>query len=313
MSRYLLLTLLVTFLPLQALAEHADSTPYTYIYNAPESDLDVRYQYHWEILQTALEKTRPKYGGYAMTPSPRMSEKRQTAELMKGSELISVMYLGTTQEFEKKLIPIRIPVDKNLGGYNVFLVRRDSLGKFADVQSIKDLQKFSYGLGSGWVDVGILESNGFTVITGSSYDGLFRMLVERRFDIFLRGAVEVLDEVEQRKHAMPDLRIEDSIVLYYPLPMYFWFSKNAQGQKLAQRAEEGMRMMIADGSFDRIFEKYQRHKIEQLHLRTRKIFRINNPYLVRETPFDDKRLWFDPLTDKRKFNPAQSRQGDSRH
>ena len=278
-------------------------TNYLYIYNAPESDLDVRYQYHWEILQTALEKTRARYGTYTMLPSLRMTEKRQTAELMKGSDLISVMYLGTTQEFEKKLIPIRIPVDKNLGGYNVFLLRKDNAGKFAHVQSLKELQKFSYGLGSGWVDVGILESNGFTVVTGSSYEGLFRMLVERRFDIFLRGATEVLDEVEQRKRDMPDLQVEDSIILYYPLPMYFWFSKNEQGRRLAQRAETGLRMMIEDGSFDRIFEKYQRRKIEQLHLRTRKIFRINNPYLVPETPFDDKRLWFDPLADKPKRTP----------
>lgn len=292
-----LLLFAALYLPSVAVLARAE-TSYLYTYNAPESDLDVRYQYHWEILQTALEKTRAKYGSYTMLPSPRMTEKRQTAELMKGSDLISVMYLGTTQEFEKKLIPIRIPIDKNLGGYNVFLVRKDNAGKFAHVNSLNDLQKFSYGLGSGWVDVGILESNGFTVVTGSTYEGLFRMLVERRFEIFLRGAVEVLDEVEQRKRDMPDLHVEDSIILYYPLPMYFWFSKNAHGRQLAQRAETGLRMMIDDGSFDRIFEKYQRRKIEQLRLRTRKIFRINNPNLGPETPFHDKRLWFDLQSDK---------------
>jgi hypothetical protein len=300
-----LLTLVLLCLSLGSAPVRAASD-YLYIYNAPESDLDVRYQYHWEILQTALEKTRAKYGSYTMQPSARMTEKRQTAELMKGSDLISVMYLGTTQEFEKKLVPIRIPVDKNLGGYNVFLIRKENSGKFTHVKSLGDLQKFSYGLGSGWVDVGILETNGFTVVTGSSYDGLFRMLVQQRFDVFLRAAVEVTDEVEQRKRDMPDLYIEDSIILYYPLPMYFWFSKNEQGRKLAQRAEAGLRMMIEDGSFDRIFEKHQRKKIEQLHLRTRKIFRINNPYLVPETPFSDKRLWFDPLTDKPKPTPGES-------
>jgi hypothetical protein len=122
------------------------------------------------------------------------------------------------------------------------------------------------------------------------------MLVHKRFDIFLRAAVEVLDEVDQRK--VKDLDIEKDIVFYYPLPMYFWFPKNDEGRRLAARAEEGMRAMIADGSYDRIFDQYQRWKIERLRLKSRRIFRIDNPFLGPETPFADKRLWFEPKTYK---------------
>jgi hypothetical protein len=57
-----------------------------------------------------------------------------------------------------------------------------------------------------------------------------------------------------------------------------------------------MRSMIADGTYDAIFNKYQRHKIETLRLKERTIFRIDNPLLGPETPFADKRLWFDPQT-----------------
>jgi hypothetical protein len=95
---------------------------------------------------------------------------------------------------------------------------------------------------------------------------------------------------------MPELYIEPTLVVYYTLPMYFWFAKNAQGERLAQRAEQGMRMMIDDGSYDRIFDKYQRHKIERLGLKQRTILRIDNPFVGKETPTDDKRLWFDPAT-----------------
>jgi hypothetical protein len=105
----------------------------------------------------------------------------------------------------------------------------------------------------------------------------------------------VLDEYGKRKESLP-LVIEDSIVLYYPLPMYFWFPKTDEGRRLAARAEEGMRMMIADGTYDRIFDSYQRQKIERLRLKDRRIFRIANPFLGPETPFADKRLWFDPKT-----------------
>jgi ABC-type amino acid transport substrate-binding protein len=280
------------------LATVQPSPPMRYVYHPGESSLDVRYLYHWEILRTALEKTRPKWGEYVMVPTERMTERRQTFELKHATGKLTVMYLSTTPDFEHTLTPIHIPVDKNLGGYCVFLIRRSDRARFAAVSSIDDLRKFSYGLGLGWIDVDILRANNFRVVTGSSYEGLFEMLVNRRFDVFLRAAVEVLDEYDQRKATLPDLAIEERIVFYYPLPMYFWFPRTEEGRRLAARAEEGMRMMIADGTYDRIFDAYQRRKIERLRLKERKIFRIANPFVGPETPFADKRLWFDPQTYK---------------
>ena len=271
--------------------------PMVYIYHPPESSLDVRYIYHWEILRTALERTTPKWGPYTMVRSERMTEQRQTYELKNHTGKLTVMYLSTTPDFERNLVPIRIPVDKNLGGYCVFLIRKGEQPRFDNVKSLDDLRKFRYGLGLGWIDVGILKSNGFTVVTGSDYEGLFDMLAQKRFDVFLRAAVEVLDEFEQ--HKGKDLEIEKDIIFYYPLPMYFWFPKTDEGRRLAARAEEGMRAMIADGTYDRIFDKHQRWKIERLRLKERRrTFRIDNPFVGPETPFADKRLWFDPKTYK---------------
>ena len=267
-----------------------------YVYNGPESARDVRYQYHWEILRTALEKTRPKWGDYLIVASEVMTEQRQQLELKNATGKLNVMYLGTTPEFERNLIGIHIPVDKSLGSYNVFLIRDGEQGRFANVRTLDDLRKFSYGLGLGWIDVGILRANHFNVVTGSSYDGLFEMLGQKRFDVFLRAAIEVLDEYEKQRGKEKRLAIEQTILLYYPLPMYFWFPKTEEGRRLAARAEEGMRMMIADGTYDRIFDRYQRKKIETLRLKERKLFTIVNPNVGPETPFADKKLWFDPQT-----------------
>jgi len=277
---------------------HAAERVMTYIYHPPESPLDVRYQYHWEILRTALDRTKAKWGPYRMVASERMTESRQRFEIEHATGKLTVMYLSTTPEFESSLVPVRIPVDKNLGGYCVFLIRAEDKPRFAKVKTLDDLRAFSYGLGLGWVDVDILRYNGFKVVTGSDYDGLFEMLVHKRFDIFLRAVPEVLDEYAQRKKTLPKLDIENSILFYYPLPMYFWFPKSDEGRRLAARAEEGMRMMIADGTYDAIFDKYQRAKIERLHLKERRLFTIRNPYVGPETPFSDKRLWFDPKTYK---------------
>jgi ABC-type amino acid transport substrate-binding protein len=231
-----------------------------------------------------------------MVPSERMSERRQAFELESASGKLTVMYLSTIPEFEVRLVPVRIPVDKNLGGYCVLLIRKEDRHRFESVRTVEDLRRFKIGLGHGWIDVDILRASGFDVVTGTSYDGLFEMLVQRRFDVFLRAATEVLDELEQRKASLPDLFIEESIVFYYPLPMYFWFPKTPEGKRLAARAEEGMRAMIADGSYDAIFDRHQRRKIEQLRLKRRRLIGIPNPFLGPETPFSDRKLWFDPAT-----------------
>jgi ABC-type amino acid transport substrate-binding protein len=267
-----------------------------YIYNAPESPLDNRYSYQWKILETALKKTEEKWGPFERKPAVAMSEARQAKELIGNSGRISVMYLSTTAEFEKKLKPIRIPVDRNLGGYCIFLIRDEIESRIRAVKTLDDLRQFSFGLGAGWIDVEILRANGFKVITGPSYEGLFGMLVKKRFDIFLRAAVEILEEFAERKKNLPGVSIEPDFILYYPLPMYFWFSRTPQGEKLANRAKEGMWTMIEDGTYARIFSEYQDAKIKSLRLNERKIFKITNPNLGPETPFDDKRLWFDPQT-----------------
>ena len=272
-----------------------------YIYNSPESENDIRYEYQWEILKTALEKTKAKYGPYKMIKSMVMSEKRQSNELMKATKTLSVMYLDTKPEFEKKLIGIHIPVDKNLSGYRIFLIRKVNKINFYKNLTIKQLKKFTYGLRSEWIDVAILQYNGFKVVTGSNYEGLFEMLVNKRFDVFLRSSTEIFDELEKRKEQFPDLYIEDSLCIFYPLPMYFWFSKTKEGKLLAARAEEGMREMIKDGTYNLIFDKYHRYKIEKLNLKNRKIYRIKNPFLVPETPFNIKKFWFDPHT----YNPVK--------
>ncbi len=283
---------------------NADSTM-TYIYNAPESVLDKRYDYQWAILETALRKTVPTHGAYRMVKSEFMTESRQIDELVRASGRLTVMYLDTTPELEKKLVPIRIPVDRNLVGYRVLLIRKSDRQKFAAVKSLDDLRTFSFGQGLGWVDVNILRANKFRVVTGSNYDGLFDMLVHQRFDAFPRGADEITDEYESRKASMPALHIESDILIYYPLPMYFWFANTDEGRLMAARVEEGMRMMLDDGTYDNIFEEYQRENIDMLRLGQRRLFKLHNPLLVPETPLQDKRLWFDLKADAMREKHAQ--------
>lgn len=268
-----------------------------YVYHAPESPLDRRYDYVWEILKEALERTRGTYGEYEMVASAPMSEDRQIFELKHATGQLTVMYQTTTPELERALIPVRIPVDKGLVGYRVFMIRKGEQDRFASVRTLDDLRRLTYGQGQGWVDVKILKAGGFHVVTGSDYDGLFRMLTNGRFDAFPRGIIEVIDEYDRRKEELSGLAVEQCLLLYYPLPTYFWFAKTAEGQRLSARVREGMLAMIADGTYDRTFFAFQGDRIKRLGLKDRRVFRVENPLLDPETPVDEKRFWFDPTRD----------------
>lgn len=288
----LLISYLIILFRSTAIADPQDAM--VYIHNAQESENDHRYDYHWEILRTALEYTERRFGPFQLYPSSPMTEKRQVFELSNQTGKLTVMFRGADQNLENNLTPVRIPVDLNLAGYMIFLIRKEDQDLFDGINTLDDLRQYSIGLGADWLDIEVLESNGFNVITGTNYDGLFRMLLNKRFDCFQRSAVEILDEYDQRKSTMGNLHIEKNLILYYPWPMYFWFSDNAEGILLAERAEEGMLQMIEDGTYYRIFDKYFEEDIARLNLSDRRLLRISNPLLSPETPLDDDRLWFDP-------------------
>lgn len=289
----LIICLCVSVLSFSSIA--AKNEHMTYIYNAPESTLDVRYNYQWEILRTALEKTQSEYGKFVLIPSIPMSEKGQIHELKKNSGALTVMYLDTSPDLEKSLTPIRIPVDKNLVGYRVFLIHKNNKDILKNTKTLDDLKKFTFGLGFGWIDIDIYKANGLEVISGSTYELLFEMLRQKRFDLFSRGVTEIFEEYNAHRTTHPELEIEENVLMFCPQPMYFWFAKTPEGAKLAERAEKGMRIMMRDGTYDKIFVKHFKKDIDFLKLNKRTLITLINPFLVKETPLDKKELWFDPL------------------
>jgi hypothetical protein len=276
---------------LSFLASHALAAM-EYIHNGPESPRDKRYDFHWELLHEALERTRPTHGPYKIKPAINMSEQRQKMELIKARGKISIMFLGTSDELERTLIPVRIPVDRGLSGYFVFLINKEIQKSLEKVKTTEELKRFKVGLANDWLDVKVYQHNGFQVVLGTNYDGLFAMVERKRFDLFPRSAVEILPEWKTRRSSMPHLAIEKYLLVHYPWPMYFWFSKTLQGEKLAERAQKGLEKMLEDGSYERLFHKYFQAGIDELKLTERNLLELENPLLPASTPLKDKRLWF---------------------
>ena len=262
------------------------------VYPRFASESDTRYNDIVEFLQTALEKTKAEYGPYTLNPSEVLMNELRYVEEVKSGEIINVIWRSTSPEMEKELIPIRICLRKGLLGYRIFLIRKEDQPRFAHIKTLKELKKLSVGQGADWGDVKVFEANHFIIRTGSSYEGLFQMLIDQRFDFFSRGIGEAFNEYEQRKFRFPDLAVENTICLYYPWPYYLFVGK--KNAKLAERIEKGLNLMISDGTFDKIFLKYNKASIEKAHLKGRRLLKIQNPMLTPETPLNRKELWYVP-------------------
>lgn len=276
------------------LAHAANAGPMVFIHQGKESAGDTRYEYHWRVLRAALDATTPQWGPYELREAPFMNETRQIAEMAKTSGDINTMALDTTVELEEKLLPVRLPVDKGLLGYRVFLIRKESQAAFSQVRNLEQLRQFTIGQGADWSDTRLLRRAGFQVVTGYTYEGLFGMLHYRRFDAFSRGAVEVLGEMRAFGPQFPDMQVEESLLLYYPMPVYFWFSRDKAGQQRAQRVEQGMRAILANGVLDKLFKAEFEGLERALRLRERHLLRIDNPLLPARSRTIDRRWLYDP-------------------
>ncbi|MDZ7919702.1 MAG: hypothetical protein U5O12_06775 [Rhodoferax sp.] len=262
-----------------------------YVYPPPESGSDVRLNYYWELLQAALDETAGKWGPYALQASPKVMNAGRAELLLAASSDISVMARTTSIARENALHPIRIPLDKGLTGYRLFLIKADTQAWTDPVRTLEQLQQLSIGQGATWVDTDILRANGFTVVTAPSYDLLLPMLNSNRFDLFSRGVNEISQELASGSRTYPALAIERKLLLYYPLPRYFFFPRTAEGERLAQRAEEGLRLLMKNGKFEKKYQIFKKSILSGLQLSGRRVFKITNPLLPAQTPLADRDLW----------------------
>lgn len=156
------------------------ATQWRFIHNAPETADDQRYDYHWRVLRAALEVTRAEYGDYRLEPGEPMSEKLQVVEMQRPQGGLNTLVLDATLALEEVLQSVKIPIDKGLLGFRVFLIQAEDQPRFAGVQSLEQLRQFRFGQQREWSDVAVYQAAGLPVVSGSSYEGLFHMLMLRR-------------------------------------------------------------------------------------------------------------------------------------
>lgn len=233
------------------------------------------------LVSLAFEKT-PEYGPFTISRSPEMAQGRVIRELEEQqSSLVDIANVATSNERENNLRAIPLPIDGGLLGFRVCVVLRETLPLFEGVKNIADLRDAGIRIGQGthWPDTPILQVNGISVITHSRYEILFRMLENKRFECFARGASEVLFDLELEGNM--DLVIEPDLLIAYPMPSYFFVSRN--DHETAQRLQLGMERAIHDGSFGRYLDHFYGRAMKELKLEKRTILVLINPFLSEES------------------------------
>ena len=235
---------------------------------------DLRFELEIKLLELALKETIDTDGEFSLRPIKEKVTQGRGLKFLEQGE-IDVVFLPTSKKRERRFLPIKIPLLRGILGYRIFLIHKDSINDFDEISTFEQLRKkYIAGFGTHWADRDILEDNNIRVMESPNYDNLFNMLELRRFDYFPRGITEVWRELEEFGTQHPNLIVEKQIALYYPYSVYYFVNKS--NVKLAGRIERGLKVLLKNGSFKKLFFKYYAPYIKQANLENRKLFRIKN-------------------------------------
>lgn len=269
MARALVLASAALFGTLAA-AQPAQEAPQVVTYPATGAASDERGDYYVSLLKLALDRAD---GRFIVQPSARPSVALRAFANMAAGQGIDVMWAPTTIEFERDYLPVRVPLDKGILGWRIFLVGERDRDLFEGVRSLDQLRALPAGQVGEWADTAILRANGLPVVTAARYENLFKMLAAQRFRYLPRSVGEI--EGELRNYGTLGLSVEPHLALHYPMCTYFFVSR--QNAELARRIEQGLRRAQKDGAFERLFQQFYGEAIQAAKLDTRRVLELDNP------------------------------------
>ncbi len=232
-----------------------------------------RNMYQLQLLNFILKKAGVK--DYIIEETKQLyTQARIEKELKSGK--IDLYWMGTSERFERELIPIYYPIYRGLLGYRVFIIHKESQKKFDEVKTLRDLRKLIGAQGIGWSDNAILEHAGLKQIQ-AKYENIFLLIEKRRVDYFSRGITEAQREVLARKNKCKDITVEKRILLVYPFAMFFFVSP--KNKELARILNRGFENAYRNGSFKRWFYSIPYIKSALRLIKGRRTIYIDNPFL----------------------------------
>lgn len=204
---------------------------------------------------------------------------------------LDICWVGADKTAWNAALPVLFPIDGGLLGYRIFLINAGRQKDFDTVASIDQLRRFIAIQGPGWGDIDILRNAGITVRTGH-YRNLFRMTAYGRADFFPRAAFEAINEQKQYGADIPELGVEQALMLKYRFTLMFFVTKAKPD--LRDDVLAGLKSAFQDGSYQAMFtaDANIATALSKGNLNKRKIIEIDNPSLPAEVNSIDSRYWF---------------------
>lgn len=239
-----------------------------------------RDDYQVAALTLALEKTLSTHGPYDIIRIEKAFNNADAMREMKAGRInIQVAPIRSrnhqlahlTQDIS---IAIEIPLIQGLLGYRRLIVRTEQLELFKNITTAQ-LKAQLAGQGKDWEEVYIYRHNKFRINDDGDYLALAHMLAAKRFDYLPLSVTEADLIVAQADNATP-LAIVPNLMIYYPLPLYFFVSKLQP--ELAERLEAGLQRAKQDGSLDALFNQHFRSEVTFLKdNRNARVILLENP------------------------------------
>lgn len=251
---------------------------------------DDRNLFFIELLKQSLARSGKPYK--AVMKVRGATHARQMQMVVDG--LIDVLWDAPGPEVDRRLLPIEIPIDKGLIGWRIFFINKEDQPMFANIKTEEELKKIPLGQVKYWHDTSILRANRFSIVETPSYNGTFKMLTSKRFNYFPRSIAEIWDEQNNKQLMTSNLTVEQHLVLHYPIAYFFHVSQ--ANKVLAQDIQHGLEKMLQDGSFERLFDRYNSDFIKKANLKHRHVIHIKNPYMPEKTQKAFEHFWFNPET-----------------
>lgn len=276
MIRCLLLCALMPF-PVQSRAEEFITIRHYH--------LQPRHDFALKLLELALSKQGMPYQILAVQSNEVLTESRIERMVIEGE--LDMLFISTSVERERHMIPIKEPIYRGLLGLRLLLIKPEQNENFKKIKSLKELKPYVAGHNVQWSDFAVFKENGLRVVSSTNYAALFEMLKHGRFDYFSRGVNEVWDELAQHSE---ELRVADHLMLFYPHPVYFFVGKHKP--ELAVALKKGLTIALQDGSYKALFQSYYAKTLEQANLTSRTMIVLKNPAVPAGTAPIDTSWWF---------------------
>lgn len=243
-------------------------------------------QLMYSLLSLAITKSSPTY--CVETNDEVMTTGREVMHVKNG--LLDVLW-SSGHEI-RGLTPVRVPIFKGILGYRLFVIREGEQEKFNNIYSIDDLKKLKAGLGKGWGDTIVLQNAGIPMVTTTRARFLWPMLENKRYDYLPIAVHEPWEDLALRPEL--NLTTEKNILIRYDSAMYFYV--NSKNTELANLISEGMKIAIADGSYDKLLYESEmiQSAIKFANIENRRVIEIPNPNFHHKTPKENLKYWIKP-------------------